>query len=106
MRGGKPVARPVGSPLPCHSCPKSQGTNKPNPGAELSDKNWRAYSYYRQCRADHRGILPTDRLVVWNNAIIAGVEERVGKASEASMMTMLFGAKAAGGAPAGRGRGR
>lgn len=71
---GKPMRRPAGAPTPCHSCHKSVD-GRPNPGAELSDKNRRAYQYYRECLVDDTGILPRDRLVVRNNALIKTVEE-------------------------------
>lgn len=74
-RGGQDQARPTGMKAPCWKCPKSADRQTPNPGAELSRKNWQAYDYYRQCLADTTGLLPRDRIVIKNNAIIALVED-------------------------------
>lgn len=84
-RAGQPLSRPKGCTTPCWKCPKSKD-DKPNPDAELSAKNWQAYTYYRQCQADTTGILPRDLTVVKNNAIIRAVEEQANK--EQSMMSM------------------
>ena len=80
---GQPVKRPAGAPTPCYRCPKSEdGT--PNPAAELSAKNWRAYNYFRLCCSDATLLLPRDRLVLKNNSMIQLIEERLGQAKSSS----------------------
>jgi hypothetical protein len=69
---GAPVPRPAHAPPPCFRCPKIPKGKAPKPSnaAEISDKNYQAYRYYQQCVVDATALLPRDRIVVNNNAII------------------------------------
>jgi len=67
-RGGRPIPRPAGTPTPCHQCPK--GSPEEAKDRELSDKNARAWWYYRQARAPLGQQLPADAIVHRNHAII------------------------------------
>jgi len=89
-RAGQELPRPLGCPTPCWKCPKSTD-GKPNPGAELSLRNWRALEYARQCAVDTLGLLPQDRIVVRNNAIIRNVEERLSRHQAMTAMIGLLG---------------
>lgn|GEM_PF-3951141 len=95
---GKKVPRQPDAVTPCYRCPKSRDC-KPNPGAELSPKNWDAYHWFLQCEADTTGILPRDRIVIQNNAIIKWVQngaERSQFASVADLIGLTVAASAGG----------
>lgn len=96
QRGGQDIARPPGASPPCWKCPKSEH-GKPNPGAELSDRNWLAYDYYRQCLADPTNLLPRDLVVVRNNALIQTVEGVLLRQGSELSMSRLVGAVLGGG---------
>ena len=76
-RAGQPVPRAPGLPLPCGTCPKSTD-GKPNPGAELTGRNARAYEYYLSVRAGCGAA--DDPIVRANCALIQSVVERVERA--------------------------
>lgn len=65
---GQPIARPRGNVAPCrhraNGCPK--GT--PEQSKALSDRNWKAWQHYQECRAV--GQFPADSVVSRNAAII------------------------------------
>ncbi len=72
-RRGMPdgIPRPPGTPTPCQKCPKAGSKEPyPHPEKELSAKNLQAWWYYLQCQADDTRLLPRDRVVVRNNALI------------------------------------
>lgn len=73
-RGGLPVVRPPGAPPPCWECPKSKD-GLPNPGAELSDRNWRAWRLWLEIKAGRP--VPDDRIVWRNCGLIGWAEESV-----------------------------
>lgn len=73
-RAGKPQARPAGSPLPCGSCPKSADKRTPNPAAELSPRNQRAYELYLTIQAG--APMPDDAIVRRNCALLHMVERQ------------------------------
>lgn len=75
-RGGKEVRRPAGASTPCHLCPKSRDC-KPNPDAELSQKNSRALQLYMEIKAGRP--MPDDRIVQRNCALIRWVEDGVAR---------------------------
>ena len=66
--GGKPIRRPAGTFPPCRhragGCPK--GT--PEESKALTEKNWKAWEHYRECRAV--GQFPADAIVRRNASII------------------------------------
>ena len=74
-RGGKPVPRPRGAPLPCSTCPKIPPGTDPHPdnAVELGERELAAWEHYRECRAV--GAFPDDPLVRRNAAIIRQVED-------------------------------
>ncbi len=68
---GKEYRRPLGTPTPCHKCPKG-----PVPfEKELTLQNAQAFRYYLECKVDNLGLLPQDRITVRNNSLIRFVEE-------------------------------
>ncbi len=77
VRAGKEIRRQPGETLPCHQCPKSMKHNQPNPGAEMTLDSRRAYQYVLQCLADTTGMLPRDRVVIRNIALVQLVKERI-----------------------------
>jgi len=90
--GGRPVPRLPRTPLPCRRCPKSKD-GSPNPGAELSAKNRRAYAYYRSCLVDPTSLLPRDLLVLHNHMICRLIEERLASVQqEAALAHTMLGA--------------
>lgn len=94
MRAGKPSLRPPGDHPPCWQCPKSKD-GQPNPAADLSPKNWRAYDYCQQCRADAQGLLPRDLIVIRNNAIVQMVERAQQQSRDPlRLLLALLGGKA------------
>jgi hypothetical protein len=68
LRGGKPWPRGQ-DPTPCRSCPKSKD-GKPNPGAELRGRRYRAWKIYWRVKA---GMPMPDDAVIQNNC--ATIEE-------------------------------
>lgn len=68
MHGKQPVKRPAGTLPPCRTrengCPK--GT--PEEPKSLSDRNWKAWMHYLECRAV--GHFPNDAIVRKNAATI------------------------------------
>ena len=77
MRNDEPMERPAGTPTPCGSCPKIPKGRFPKPenAQELSEKNWRAFGHYRECKAVGR--FPDDPIVRVNAGIIRMVEDQV-----------------------------
>lgn len=77
LKGGLPVRRPKGTPLPCHACPKIPDGDYPHPAnaVELSEENYLAFAHYRRCRAVNR--FPEDPVVGRNAAVIRLVEDAV-----------------------------
>lgn len=71
---GTPLLRPQGSPTPCWKCPKAEA-GKPNPGAELTGRNWQAFHFYLQIKAGMP--MPDDAIVRDNCAAIRLVEDLV-----------------------------
>lgn len=73
LANGQPMARPRGTCAPCrfrdNGCPK--GTPEMSKG--LSDRNWKAWQHYRECRAV--GQFPDDAIVRRNAAIIRAATE-------------------------------
>lgn len=71
---GLPVLRPKGVLTPCRystGCPKGTPENQKS----LSEKNWKAYRHYQECKAV--GQFPDDPIVRANAAIIRQVEDAV-----------------------------
>lgn len=65
-RGGKKVARLPGQRTPCSWCEKQppdvpEADRTPATAQDLSEKNWRAYRHYLECRAV--GQFPDDPIV-------------------------------------------
>lgn len=78
--GGRKIPRPKGTKTPCYMCPKQppdvpEGERCPETAIELSERNWRAWSHYRECRAV--GHFPDDPIVRRNASIIRSAEELV-----------------------------
>lgn len=74
-RAGKPVPRPAGVPTPCALCPKSAGTGRPNPAAELSGRNAKTLALYHQAKA---GLpVPADPIARRNLGVIERVTRQV-----------------------------
>jgi hypothetical protein len=96
---GRPlrVERIAGQEPRCAWCPKvPRDVVDPCPEAavELSEKNWRAYQHYLECRAV--GEWPTGDAIVRRNAmLIRGVEESAARAEAAAtgggLRSMLLG---------------
>jgi hypothetical protein len=76
-RTGLPVLRPKDSKPPCRGCAKIPEGAEPRPesAVTLSNRNLRAYQFYRECRAVGRW--PDDAAVRHVAAVIRGVEEVV-----------------------------
>lgn len=91
MRGGKPVARPPGSPLPCLKCPKSGRPNEPHPEKELLPQNRQAVAYYYLCHEDTTGLLPRDLVVVHNNALIGRIIRQADRNRPDAALMILAG---------------
>lgn len=83
---GKPMERPHGSGnrltnddgyTPCTECPKiPEGSPKERRYAqELSDKNFRAWQHWRECKAVGR--FPDDEIVKRNAAILQSIQDEL-----------------------------
>lgn len=77
-RGGKKVRRLPTVPPPCYYCPKQpddvpEADRCPATAVELSDRNWRAWLFHRECQAVGR--FPADPIVRRNAALIAAAEK-------------------------------
>lgn len=82
---GKPMCRPLNSDNkitrdrgefpPCKVCPKIAPGDAPIPqnAQELSEKNWKAYQHWQECKAV--GSFPDDAIVRKNAAIIQKVHD-------------------------------
>lgn len=86
-RGGQPIDRPPGTPTPCHSCPKSIDKKTPNPDAELSAKNWRAYQFYLQVKAG--APMPDDSLSRYLCGLVRWVEDQAQRARDLELRTLV-----------------
>lgn len=75
LRGGKPVRRPPGSPLPCANCPKIPPGTPPLPenAVELTEEHRETVRFYRECRAV--GQFPADPIVRWAAATLRAAED-------------------------------
>lgn len=71
---GNPKPR-RGLPPPCRTRNGVCHKGTPEDQKSLSDKNWKAYQHYQECRAV--GSFPDDAIVRRNAAIISRVEESV-----------------------------
>jgi hypothetical protein len=87
LRAGKPYPR-GNAPPPCYKCPKSRD-GKPNPAAELLPQNWRAYRHFQQVKVDTTGVLPRDRIVIRNCAVIQQVLDQLERVHRIAMQAML-----------------
>jgi len=88
LRGEKPIPRDPGERLPCFKCPRCEGEEKrPNSNADLSERNWRAYQHYRECRAVGR--FPDDPIVRQNASLIRMVEDAVERQEFRESIMML-----------------
>lgn len=69
------MTRDRGELPPCKTCPKIPKGDEPFPhnAQELSDKNWKAYQHWRECRAV--GNFPDDAIVRRNAAIIQAIHD-------------------------------
>ena len=75
-RSGKPdqpVARPRGTVAPCRFRDNGCAKGTPEASRALSDRNWRAWQHYQECRAV--GQFPDDPIVRRNASIILSVTE-------------------------------
>jgi hypothetical protein len=77
-RNGKVVARPPGTRLACSYCPKQPAAvpereRRPETAVELSEKNWLAWQFYRECRAVNQ--FPDDPIVRRCAGIIRTAED-------------------------------
>lgn len=95
-RAGEPIMRPPGTSPPCWKCPKSSD-GKPNPAVELSDRNWHAINYARQCAVDSTGLLPRDATTIKNTALVRAIEERTAGQNDRAAMLSLIAAAIGGG---------
>lgn len=86
-RAGRPVPRPPGTPLPCPRCPKSED-GRPNPGAELSAKNARAYHLALAARAG--AAVAADPIVERNLALVQSAADQYERGRE-RLLTLLAG---------------
>ncbi len=71
-----PVLRLLSQPPPCGTCPKipkDAPVKHWDHAVQLSDKNWRAYQYYLECRAV--GQFPDDAIVRRNARIIRAIQD-------------------------------
>lgn len=79
-RGSNPVSRPPGTKPPCWKCPKTAGLplerRTPEYATNLSERNLRAYWYYRRCLVDG-GQFSRDPLVIRNNALIQELLDQI-----------------------------
>lgn len=68
---------------------------RPENAVVISGRNFAAYRYYLQCRVDPTGVLPRDRLVIRNNALIHWLEESLQRANAnlAPILLSMFAAK-------------
>jgi hypothetical protein len=72
LRAGQPLPRPRHVGTPCHSCPKA-AAGKPNPGIELTERNWLAYEAYTRIKAG--APMPDDAIVQRNCGLIQHVAD-------------------------------
>lgn len=94
QRGGKPQPRPAGTPTPCWQCPKSEDKATPNPEAELTDRNWRAWELYQEIKAGRP--MPHDAIVWRNCGLIRQIEDEAARSQGnyiAAMIEVLVGVK-------------
>ncbi len=96
-RRGEPKKRPQGAPTPCLRCPKIPAgvTPIPSNAAEWSEREWRIWTYHRECRAVGR--FPDDAIVRRHAGIIEGVLEDIRDqraAAGAELLHQLAGLKA------------
>ena len=91
-RRGLPILRGPNDPTPCQVCPKIPRGAAPIPdnAVSLLAKNTEAYWYYHQCQADQTAILPRDRIVVRNNALIKLVLESQDRGARDSVNSLLL----------------
>jgi hypothetical protein len=70
-----PIARPAGVPTPCHKCARIPAGELPirDNAIELSDRNWRAYEHFLECRAV--GLWPDDPIVKRNARILREIHD-------------------------------
>jgi hypothetical protein len=96
-RRGLPVLRPAGAPTPCSWCAKQPPDlppheRTPDTAVELSERNWRAYQHYLECKAV--GSFPDDPIVRRNAALFAQahrVADQVAQLNAAALGGLLRG---------------
>ena len=101
---GKRMDRPHGSGLwltnddgftPCSECPKIP-SGKPKErryAVELSDKNYRAWKHWRECRAVNS--FPDDPIVRRNAEILQGIQDQIDKQPMMTVARRLMNLKLA-----------
>lgn len=89
--GGKAVKRQANNPPPCYACPKSgKEDGKPRPDRDPTERSQQAVEYYGLCQMDPTNIIPRDKLVIRNNAIIARVQQSLER-GRGDLQTALLG---------------
>lgn len=73
-------------PSPCYRCPKGPEPFKNEP----TRTTLLTLEYYYQCLADTGGLLPRDRRVVENNALIARIKEQAARARLDAMPLVML----------------
>ena len=71
-RDGQPIARPMGTPLPC-DFPNGCAKGHPTAGRDPTRSNAHAYLHYLECKATGR--FPNDPIVRRNARLIRQIED-------------------------------
>ena len=89
-RAGVPAPRPRGQPTPCYKCPKVPKGKPPIPesAVELTDRNWKVWQHYRECKATGR--FPDDAIVRQHAAVIREVETEYELSRNLEGVTLLL----------------